>query len=63
MNSGHHWTYKEWVDHTIEKIVGLGLKAPPEHRADYLRIQIKQAIQQSLRHGRSGASDDDPVTP
>jgi hypothetical protein len=61
MSDGHHWTYTEWVHRTVEKIVSLGLHLPPEHRADYLRVQIEAAIRQSLRHGRSGRSDDDPV--
>jgi hypothetical protein len=60
-DDGHHWTYVEWLEHTIDKIVKLGLSAPEEHRADYLRVQIRSALLQSLRHGRSGRSDDDPV--
>ena len=63
MSDAHYFTYSEWLDHTVNKIVTLGLSAPEEHRADYLRIQIQSAILQSLRHGRSGRSDDDPVTP
>jgi hypothetical protein len=62
-DDGHYWTYREWRKHTVEKIVTLGLSAPEEHRADYLRVQIEAAINQSLRHGRSGRSDDDPVAP
>lgn len=58
-----YWTYKEWAHQTVEKIVTLGLAAPEEHRADYLRVQIAAAIGKALRHGRSGRSDDDPVTP
>jgi hypothetical protein len=61
--SDGYWTYSEWLHHTVEKIVTLGLSAPEEHRADYLRVQIKSAIEKSLRHGRSGRGDDDPVTP
>ena len=63
MSEDHYWTYSEWLKHTVEKIVVMGLSAPEEHRADYLRVQIELAIRQSLRHGRSGRSDDDPVTP
>ncbi len=54
-------TFAEWVENTVRKIVVLGLAAPEEDRADYLEVQIRSAIMQSLRHGRSGASDDDPV--
>ena len=61
---GHYWTYREWLGHTVDKIVTIGLSVPDEKtREDYLRVQIKAAIGQSLRHGRSGRGDDDPVTP
>jgi hypothetical protein len=64
MDEPHYWTYSEWFKHTIDKIVTLALKhTPEEHRDAYLRVQIEAAIRQSLRHGRSGRSDDDPVTP
>jgi hypothetical protein len=63
MSDAHYWTYSEWLKHTVDKIVILSLQVPVEHREDYLRVQIKAAIQQSLRHGRSGRSDDDPVCP
>jgi hypothetical protein len=58
-----YWTFLEWKHHTVEKIVELGLGAPEEHRADYLRAQIDLAIKKALRHGRSGRGVDDPVTP
>jgi hypothetical protein len=61
MSDDGYWTYSEWLKHTVDKIVTLGLSAPAEHREDYLRVQIEAAIRQSLRHGRSGRSDDDPV--
>lgn len=57
-----YWTFSEWVDETVRKVVVLGLAAPEEHRADYLSVQIRAAILQALRHGRSGRSDDDPVS-
>lgn len=58
-----YWTYRDWKQHTIDKIVDLGLAAPEEHRADYLRVQIASAMDQALRHGRSGSDEDDPVIP
>jgi len=61
MNDGY-WTYSEWAHHTVEKIVSMGLAAPEEHRADYLRVQIALAIDKALRHGRSGRADHEPVT-
>jgi len=59
--SGEHWTYSEWAENTIEKIVTMGLALPEEHRADWLRLQIGLAIKHAVRHGRSGLGDDDPV--
>ncbi|RZF60541.1 hypothetical protein EWE75_22580 [Sphingomonas populi] len=59
--SDHHWTYDEWAANTVEKIATLGFALPDEHRADWLRLQIGLAISHSLRHGRSGRGDDDPV--
>lgn len=56
-----HWTYVEWEENTIEKIVTNGLSAPEEHRADYLRVQIRAAVRQALRHGQSGRSETEPV--
>lgn len=55
--SGEHWTFEEWEKATVGKIVGTSLDAPEEHRADYLRVQIRLAIRQALRHGRSGRTD------
>ena len=42
--NGNHWTYAEWEENTVEKIVTMGLSAPAEHRADYLRVQIRAAV-------------------
>jgi hypothetical protein len=61
MTDPHRWTFSEWLTETVNKIVMLGLSAPEEHRKEYLRVQIEAAIQQALRHGRSGRADDDPV--
>lgn len=60
-DDAHHWTYSEWLENTVEKIVRTGLSAPEDVRADYLRVQIRGALLQSLEHGRSGRSNDDPV--
>lgn len=62
-DDGHYWTYREWLKHTVDKIVTLGLAVPdPQNREGYLRVKIEAAIAQSLRHGRSGRGDDDPVS-
>jgi len=56
-----YWTYAEWLEATVRKIVAGGLSAPEQHRADWLDVQIRSAISQALRHGRSGLGEDDPV--
>ena len=63
MADPHYFTFSEWLAHTVNKIVTLGLAAPEEDRGDYLRVQIEDAIRKALRHSRSGRSDDDPVMP
>lgn len=60
--SDDHWTYRQWENNTVEKIVTMGLAVEDANRADYLRVQIRNAIRQSLRHGQSGRAEDDPVT-
>jgi hypothetical protein len=58
----HYFTFREWKDATVDKIVTLGLYHTPEaHRDRYIRTQIESAIRQALRHGRSGRGEDDPV--
>ena len=61
--SGHHWTYVEWEANTVAKIVEGTVAAPDEHRRDWLIVQVRLAIAQALRHGRSGRADSDPVEP
>jgi len=56
MNDGY-WTYKEWVEHTVGKIVGVAMAVSDEDRAGWLDVQIRAAIAQALRHGRSGGTD------
>ena len=59
--STDHWTYLQWEDATVEKVAALGAATPEQHRADYLRVQVRSAIRQALRHGRSGRGDDEAV--
>jgi len=59
--SDEHWTYQQWEDATVEKIATQSATVAEEHRADYLRVQVRAAIRQAVRHGRSGAADDEPV--
>jgi hypothetical protein len=61
MDDGY-WTYKEWLEHTVAKIVAVAMAVREEDRAGWLDVQIRAAIAQALRHGRAGGSDDDPVS-
>ena len=61
MSEDGYWTYREWVEATVQKIVRMGVAAPEKDRADWLDVQIRLAIDKALRHGRSGRADDDPV--
>jgi hypothetical protein len=64
MSDPHYWTFRDWLAATVDKIATRTIKhTPPEHQEGYLRVQLEVAIKQALRHGRSGRSDDDPVTP
>jgi hypothetical protein len=61
MTGDGYWTYAEWLEQTVEKIAVLGSAAPAEHREDWLRVQVRAALGQALRHGRSGRGDEEPV--
>jgi hypothetical protein len=72
-----YFTYAEWEQWAVDKLTniafgpykivetGTGNSQPidAKTREDYLRVQIKAVVQQSLRHGRSGRGDNDPVCP
>jgi hypothetical protein len=53
-------SFAQWITFEAERIVRMGLLAPQEHQADYMRIQIQIALRKALAHGRDGLSDDDP---
>ena len=56
-----YWTFSQWTDATVRKIVRVADGASREDRVAWLDVQIRLAIMQALRHGRSGRADDDPV--
>ena len=53
-------TFVEWVSFEANRIVEMGLAAPDEHRADYMRVQIEAAIRKAAAHFRDGLGPDDP---
>lgn len=60
-NGDGYWTFSEWLDATMRKIVKVADSVSREDRVAWLDVQIRLAIMQALRHGRSGRADDDPV--
>jgi hypothetical protein len=52
-------TSTEWIDFEATRIVSMGLRVPPEHQADYMRVQIVAVLRKALAHGRDGLSDND----
>ena len=42
-------TFAEWIPFEAERIVGLGLMAAAEHRADWMRLQIEAALKKRRR--------------
>jgi hypothetical protein len=53
-------TFAEWIDFEASRIVHMGQLAPPEHRVDYMIVQIQAALRKAVAHGRDGLSDQDP---
>jgi len=53
-------TFAEWIPFEADRIVGLGLMAPEEHRADWMRLQIEAALKKAGAHFRDGLTDNDP---
>jgi hypothetical protein len=52
-------TFAEWIDFEARRIVGMGLHAPEEHRADYMLVQIQGALKKAYKHGRDGLTEHD----
>jgi len=56
-----HMTYAEWVEDRLRKITREMLSISREDFIPYIDVQVRAAIQQARRHGRSGRGDDEPV--
>lgn len=52
-------SFAEWTTFEATRIVTLGLKAPEEHRSDYMSIQIEAALRKAFDHGRDGLQEAD----
>ena len=63
MGDDGYWTYREWVEATVDKIVTVAMTTAEEDRAGWLDVQIRLAFAKALRHGRSGKADDEDVEP
>jgi hypothetical protein len=51
--------FAEWIDFEAARIVRMGLLAPEEHQADYMKVQIKVALKKAFAHGRDGLVETD----
>jgi hypothetical protein len=51
--------FAEWIDFEARRIVGMGLRAPEEHRADYMIVQIQAALTKAYAHVKDGLSESD----
>jgi len=51
--------FAEWMDFEAKRIVAMGLRAPEEHRADYMIVQIQAALKKAYAHGKDGLSERD----
>ncbi len=54
-------TFAEWIDFEANNIVYKVLRAPKEHRADYMYIQIQAALLKAKKLGRQGLGDDELI--
>lgn len=52
-------TFADWIAFEAAPIVGVGLRAPAEDQADYMREQIEAALSKAYCHGRDGLSNAD----
>jgi hypothetical protein len=55
----HELTFAEWITFEANRIVELGLLAPEQHRADYMRVQIEAALRKAAAHFRDGLGSED----
>jgi hypothetical protein len=51
--------FAEWINFEAARIVRMGLLAPEEHRADYMKVQIQAALKKAYDHGRDGLAETD----
>jgi hypothetical protein len=54
-------TFAQWLEHRADRLVDLGLAAPEEHRADYMRVQARILARDAVEFARFGLADDDPM--
>jgi hypothetical protein len=52
-------TFAEWIPFEANRIVEVGLQAPEEHRAAYMRVQIEAALRKAAAHYRDGLGPED----
>jgi len=56
----HELTFAQWLSFEANRIVEVGLLAPEDFRADYMRVQIEAALRKAAAHYRDGLGPEDP---
>jgi hypothetical protein len=54
-------TFAQWLEHRADRLVELGLAAPEDARADYMRVQARSLARDAVRFSRMGLADEDPM--
>jgi len=60
---GSMLTFAQWLQHRADRLAELGLAAPEEDRADYMRVQARSLARDTVLFARRGLADDDPMPP
>jgi hypothetical protein len=56
-------TFAQWLRYRADRLVELGLTAPEDDREDYMKVQARSLVQDTLHFSRMGLADDDPMPP
>jgi hypothetical protein len=47
-------TFNDWIEFEADRIIRLGSQLEPEHKNDYMKVQIVAALKKAFAHGRDG---------
>jgi hypothetical protein len=49
----------DWIEFEADRILRLGDQLEPEHKNDYIKVQIVAALKKAFAHGRDGLTTRD----